>query len=437
MVLGLEPDQTLPAPPGVGTSLAGAAWAAVAAFGAYFCMYAYRKPFTAGAFDGVELAGVGYKTVLVTAQVLGYTLSKFIGIKVIAETPPGRRAVGVLALIGAAQVALLLFGLVPPPLNVVCLFLNGLPLGLVFGLVLGFLEGRRMTEALTAGLCASFILADGATKSVGAYLLQAGVSEYWMPAAAGFLFLPPLLLFVGMLAKVPAPSRADVAARSPRSPMTAPERRRFFARYAGGLSLIVLTYLLVTILRSIRADFAPEIWRGLGTADQPGVFARSEVLVALGVMLVCGLGVLIRGNRLAFFAGLGVCAAGPVLIGAALLGQQAGRVGAFDFMVLLGLGLYLPYVAVHTTVFERLIAMTRDRGTIGYLMYVADAVGYLGYVAVMLAKGVLTPAGDFLGFFRTASWVVAGSSLVLLVLCGVYFAARPVAAAPAPAVAQA
>ena len=34
---------------------------------------------------------------------------------------------------------------------------------LVFGLVLGFLEGRRMTEAFVAGLCASFILADGIT----------------------------------------------------------------------------------------------------------------------------------------------------------------------------------------------------------------------------------------------------------------------------------
>ena len=53
-------------------------------------------------------------------------------------------------------------------------------------------------------------------------------------------------------------------------------------------------------------------------------------------------------------------------------------------MVLHGLGLYLPYVAVHTTIFERLIAMTRDRGNIGYLMYLADAFGYLGYVVVML-----------------------------------------------------
>ena len=53
-----------------------------------------------------------------------------------------------------------------------------------------------MSEALAAGLCASFILADGFTKSVGAWLLQNGVSERWMPAAAGLRFVPLLLGYV-------------------------------------------------------------------------------------------------------------------------------------------------------------------------------------------------------------------------------------------------
>ena len=52
--------------------------------------------------------------------------------------------------------------------------------------------------------------------------------------------------------------------------------------------------------------------------------------------------------------------------------------GAFPFMVLTGLGLYLPYVLVHTTLFERLMAVTRDGGTLGFLMYLADSAGYLG-----------------------------------------------------------
>src|SRR5262249_39450529 len=121
----------------------GTAWSVVAAFGTYFCMYAFRKPFTAASYPDPVVAGIDFKVILVTAQVAGYMLSKFLGIKVVAEMPPARRARYILLLIGLAEAALLLFGLVPPPWSALCLLLNGLPLGMVFGLVLGFLEGRK------------------------------------------------------------------------------------------------------------------------------------------------------------------------------------------------------------------------------------------------------------------------------------------------------
>jgi hypothetical protein len=408
-----------------GHGLALSAWCVVAAFGAYFCMYGFRKPFTAATFADTPLGHFGYKSVLVAAQVLGYTLSKFLGIKVIAEMEPRRRVAVLLALVGAAQVALLLFGLVPPPWNFFCLFLNGLPLGMVFGLVLGFLEGRRHTEALAAGLCVSFIVADGVTRSVGQALLDAGCSEYWMPFLAGLLFVAPLLVFAWMLSRIPPPSADDVRARSARVPMSGAERRRFFRNYAAGLTLLILVYLLVTVLRSLRGDFAKEIWQGLGSIDLTEAFALSEMLVGLGVLLLGGLTVLVRDNRRAFFTALGLALAGPVLVTLALLGLSAGVLAAFPFMVLHGLGLYLPYFAVHTTVFERLIALTRDRGNIGYLMYLADAFGYLGYVAVLLTRESLAVSGDFLAFFVTISWVVAACCVPLLAACWRYFAVHP------------
>ena len=203
----------------VASAPAFALWALVAAFGTYFCMYVFRKPFTAATYADSTIWGIGEKTALVTAQVLGYTASKVLGIRVIAETPPDRRALGILVLIGGAEAALLLFGVVPSPWHVVCLFLNGMSLGMVFGLVLGFLEGRRGTEALAAGLCASFILADGVAKSVGTWLLDQGVNERWMPGIAGLLFFPPLLVFVGMLSRIKPPDERDVELRGERQTM--------------------------------------------------------------------------------------------------------------------------------------------------------------------------------------------------------------------------
>lgn len=398
-----------------------AIWAACAAFGCYFCMYAFRKPFTAATFADTTLAGIGFKTVLVTSQVLGYMVSKFVGIKIIAEMPPQRRALGILVLILIAEAALILFGLLPRPWNAFCFFLNGLPLGMVFGLVLGMLEGRRLTEALTAGLCASFILADGVTKSVGAWLLARNVAEDWMPATAGMLFLIPLGLCVAMLSRVPPPNDRDVAARTERGPMNRDERRAFVRRHAMGLIPISVMYLMVTVVRSIRADFAPEIWRGLGSPAVPATFSQSEIWVVLGVLIANGTAVFIRDNRRAFFTSLATCGCGFFLLAATLMAHRSDAISDFAFMVLIGLGLYLPYVAIHTTVFERMLAMTRERGNIGFLMYVVDSIGYLGYVAVMIAHNFGPKSQDLVGLLIAACWLAIGVSAGCLVMSWAYF----------------
>ena len=74
-----SPDSKQSEPAQRGSTVAFSAYCILAAFTTYFCMYAFRKPFTAGEFSGVELWGMGYKTILVAAQVGGYTISKFIG----------------------------------------------------------------------------------------------------------------------------------------------------------------------------------------------------------------------------------------------------------------------------------------------------------------------------------------------------------------------
>lgn len=197
-----------------------------------------------------------------------------------------------------------------------------------------------------------------------------------------------------------------------------------FRRYAPGLIAITLAYLLVTVLRSIRADFAPEIWAALGAKVDASLFTRSEMWVVLGVLLVNGFIVLVRDNRRAFFLALFIALGGLSLIGVALLARSAGMLGPFAFMVLLGFGLFVPYVAVQTTIFERLIAMTRDRGNIGFLVYLADSFGYLGYVAVMVGKNYYGVKGDILGLFKTTSCVVMVLAALAIIVAIVFFQRR-------------
>ena len=392
-------------------------WCVIAAFGAYASMYGFRKPFTAGSYGGAE-----GKAWLVTAQVLGYMLSKIVGIKVIAEMTAERRARAFLILIAIAEAALLLFAVTPTPFNAGWLFVNGLSLGMVFGLVLGFVEGRCLTELFVAGLCASFIVADGFTKSIGSLLLQSGLSERWMPCVAGLFFVLPLLVFVWMLEQIPAATAQDEAARSPRTPMTGVERLAMIRRHGVGLFGLMFAYLLITVLRSIRGDFAAEVWASLGLGNQPAIFTQSELWVTLAVVLTNGALVLVEDNRRAFFGGLGLSATGLGVALLALTGYRDGFLPPFAFMVLLGVGMYVPYIAVHTTLFERLIALTRERGNIGYLMYLADALGYLGYVGVMLAHGAISSKEDFLAYFlRLATGLLGAALVALLGACAFYY----------------
>lgn len=400
-------------------------WAVVATFGAYFCMYMYRKPFSAATFADMTFVGMAYKPIALISQVLGYTVSKFIGIKVISELSPTRKVLYYLSMIGVAELALLLFGVTPAPFNVIWLFVNGLPLGMVFGLVLSSLEGRMRTEALTAGLCASFVIADGIAKSSGLWLIGQGVSEQWMPATTGLLYLPGILLFGWMLSRIAPPTLEDVEARSERSQMDKTARREFFRKFGLGLTLLITTYALVGVLRGVRSDFSREIWEAMGTKVDPGLFSRSELIVAISVLVVVGFLVVIKDNAKAFQTGLALSGGGLGVVILALLAFKAGMISPFAFIVIIGFGLYLPYIAIHATVFERLIAYTREKATIGYLMYVADAVSYAALVGVFLLKNFgKTEASFVLPFFVGLSWLVAISGILMLIPTSRFFAAK-------------
>ncbi len=401
-------------------------WSVIAAFTTYFCMYAFRKPFTVAQYEGLVFAGVGYKVILIFSQVGGYALSKFIGIKIISEMTANRRALMILGLIAIAHLALLPYAVAPYWLKPLFLFLNGLPLGMVFGCVFSFLEGRRVTEAMAAGLCASFIMASGVVKSVGAGLMAyQNVSQFWMPFAAGAFFWIPLILGVWMLQQIPAPNELDREARCERPPVNRAERFQFFRRYALGISVLTLIYVLLTIFRSVRDDYAAEIWAGFGV-EKPAIFAQSETLVAVVGVLLSSVAVFVRGNSRAFFTGMGLVGIGFLFSFVVTLSYWGTSVwtehSAFLFMVLIGVGLYVPYILFHTTIYERLLAMLRDKSNFGYLMYLGDFAGYFCSVMLMIGVSLVSVENiDFVGLLFWLALIISPVSIVGTGLVIVYF----------------
>ncbi|WP_343685487.1 DUF5690 family protein [Asticcacaulis sp.] len=139
-------------------------------------------------------------------------------------------------------------------------------------------------------------------------------------------------------------------------------------------------------MRDFRDNFAAEIWAGLGYGDSAPIFSLSELPVAAFVLLAMALLAVFRNNRNAFMANLIMVAAGLLFTGISSVAFLLGQMPPVWWMIVLGAGIYLAYTPFNGLLFERFMACTGSVGTAGFLIYVADASGYVGSVVLLLVK---------------------------------------------------
>nr|WP_315257961.1 DUF5690 family protein [uncultured Flavobacterium sp.] len=395
--------------------------ASLASFGVYFCMYAFRKPFTVATFEGMEVFHIDYKILLIIAQVLGYVISKFIGIKVISELKSNQRIFYLLGLIGIAEIALMLFAIVPKPYNIFFMFINGISLGMIWGIVFSYLEGRKFTEILGVALSTSFIVSSGVVKSAGFFVMESlHFSEFWMPAITGLLFVGPLLFFAWLLERIPKPSQEDIALRSERIPMTQKNRKKVLQQFLFPMTIWVLFYTYLTAFRDFRDNFARELWDSLGYKGDLSVYSSSEIIVAGVVLLVLGTAFYFKDNMKALIFYQILLLLGSVSIGASTFLFHSHTITPFSWMVVSGFGLYICYVPFNCLFFDRFIAAFKIKGNAGFFIYVADAFGYLGSVIVILYKNFGQPNLSWLDFFMNGAYLIAVMGTVVTISSMIY-----------------
>jgi MFS family permease len=395
--------------------------ASLAAFGSYFCMYAFRKPFSVATFEGLEVFHIDYKIILIIAQVLGYALSKFIGIKVVSELKSNQRVYYLLGLISIAELALVLFALVPKPFNVIFMFLNGVPLGMIWGIVFSYLEGRKFTEILGVALSTSFIVSSGVVKSVGLFVMTSwGFSQFWMPAITGSLFVLPLLFFAWLLEKIPKPTKEDIELRSERIPMTGKDRKKLLLKFAFPITIWILFYTFLTSFRDFRDNFSRELWDSIGYKGDISVYSSSETLVACIVLLVLSFAFYFKENMKALLFYQFLLLVGSISLGVSTYLFHNGIISPFTWMVVSGFGLYICYVPFNCLFFDRFIGAFRIKGNAGFLIYLADAFGYLGSVVVLLYKNFGQSGLSWIEFFISSAYAIAGIGFLVTIISILY-----------------
>ncbi len=397
-------------------------WATLAAFGVYFCTYAFRKPFTAGVYNGYELFGIDYKVLLIFTQIAGYMTSKFIGIKVVSELKPNKRAFLIILLVSISFFGLVLFGLLPYQYAWAALFINGLPLGMVWGVVFSFLEGRRVTEMLALGLSINMIMTSGILKSIYFFVQQiTDLDEFWMPATLGLIFFPFLIFFVWMLKHIPGPTEEDRYARKLRVPMTDSDKKNVMRQYGLGVVLVILIYSFLTSLRDFRDNFLVDIWKEIDPFFDISIFAKVESLIALIVLLGIGMISFIKNNKKAYFLINYIILFSFICIGMNSYFYNTNYLSPQIWMIFMGVFLFYPYLLIQVAFFERMIAVFNIKGNVGFFVYMCDSFGYLGSVTFLLYKEFFSNEISWSGMLLTFTYVTALVGSVLAIAMLVYF----------------
>ena len=132
----------------------------------------------------------------------------------------------------------------------------------------------------------------------------------------------------------------------------------------------------------------------------------------------------IKQNKKAFLYYHYILVLGVLIIGLTTFLFQLQLISPLVWMVLTGFGLYSCYVPFNGIFFDRMIAVFRINGNAGFLIYIADAFGYLGSLAVLFYKNFGQGDLSWLKFFMNAIYFVAASGLIICVASLIYFKSK-------------
>lgn len=393
-------------------------WAGGAALLSYSLVYALRKPYTAASFDGLTFWGTDYKVAVTTIQILGYVIAKFFGIKIISELKKENRFRFFVGSTILAEAALIGFGLLSAPYNVVAMFVNGLSLGCMWGVIFSFIEGRKVTDILASLLGVSMVFSSGLAKSLGLFVMnEMQVDPFWMPAVIGGLALPVLAFTGYMLKRLPQPTAEDIALRNERVVLDGKGRVALFRKYAPILSLLFACNFMLLVLRDIKEDFLVNI---LDMSNQSSwLFARIDTIVTLVILGIFALFIFCRSNIKALLSLMVLVITGCLTMTYVSFQYEAFVSRPITWLFIQSLSLYIAYLTFQTIFFDRFIACFRIKGNVGFFIALIDFIGYLGTVSLLSVKELLDIDLEWFVWFNHIACFVGGICSILFVIAGV------------------
>ena len=185
--------------------------------------------------------------------------------------------------------------------------------------------------------------------------------------------------------------------------------------------MLLAVYVMLTIIRDYRSNFAANIWKEAGHENDVSLFTKTEIPSSLLVLALMSLLVYVKRNIRALLINHFLIVLGFVLsLGGTLLFAY-NQLSAFWWMTITGVGLYMGYVPFNCMLFERLSASFRYVSNACFIIYVADSFGYLGSDVVLLVKNFSNSSISYSDFFVKMIVGVSALGTGLTILSSIYF----------------
>ena len=248
-----------------------------------------------------------------------------------------------------------------------------------------------------------------------------GASEFMMPFVADVVMYIPLCISVWLLYQMPPPNAEDIDDRVERRPMYKAERKAFVKEFGLGLILFIVSYVLLTAYREFRDNFMPEILNELGYGGQTALFTKTELPIAIIVLLLMASMRWVTNHTKAFLIIQSLLLLGAVIIALCTLLYQMQIINPIFWLIGVGFGAYVAYSMCNSLYFERMLAAFKYTATVGFMITLADYYAYFGSLTVLFYKNFFHTDTPNVTFFVYASYFLSGAYFLMVVVSMFYF----------------
>jgi hypothetical protein len=166
------------------------------------------------------------------------------------------------------------------------------------------------------------------------------------------------------------------------------------------------------------------MWKEMGFSSRPALFTQTEIPITIFILILIGAVVAVKNSFKAFMIAHVFIIIGFIVAGLSTYFFTQKLLDPFWWMLLVGLGLYLVYIPFNSIYFDRLIAAFSIKGNAGFFIYLADSIGYVGSVTVMLVKEGMTLEIEWTTFFSQSVMILSFVGIFITAYAMYYFASK-------------